>query len=142
MALDPLKLIIVLVTTTILVLLLIALLAFTYARYGGPRSLLRQRRLRCEAQRKAADIEANLKRLDERQKKLQQQIALETLEGLYMANNLVGSGPMVKVGVEEERGKDTFELAGGAHRAQCDLAVDPMAYTWGSGKVMAGMFGK
>ena len=142
MALDPLKLTIVLVTTTVLVLLLIALLAFTYARYDGPHNILRQRRLRREALRKAADIEANLKRLDERKKKAEQQIALETLEGLYMANNLVGSGPMVKVGVEEEQGKDSFELAGGAHRGQCDLAVDPMAYTWGSGKVMAGMFGK
>lgn len=142
MALDPLNLTIVLVTTTLLVLLLIAFLAFTYARYGGPRSLLRQRRLRREAQRKAADIEADMKRLDERQKKVEQQIALETLEGLYMANNLVGNGPMVKVGVEEGRGKDSFELAGGAHRGQCDLAIDPMAYTWGSGKVMAGMYGK
>ena len=142
MALDPLKLTITLVATTVLILLLIALLAFTYARYGGLRNFFRQRRLRREARRKAADIEADLKRLDERQKKAQQQIALETLEGLYMANNLVGSGPMVKVRAEEVRGKDSFELAGGAHRGQCDLAVDPMACTWGSGKMMAGMYEK
>jgi hypothetical protein len=142
MAIDPLKLTITLVATTVLILLLIALTAYTFARYGGPHNFLRQRRLRREARRKAADIEADLKRLDERQKKAHQQIALETLEGLYLANNLVGSGPMVKIGSEEGRGKDSFELAGGAHRGQCDLAVDPMAYTWGSGKVMAGMYGK
>ena len=129
MALNPLKLTTVLVTTTVLVLLLIALLAFTYARYGGPRSFLRQRRLDREALRKAADIEADLKRLDERKKKAEQQIALETLEGLYMANNLVGSGPTAVQPLAQ--GRDSY-----------DLAIDPMSYTWGNGKAMAGMYGK
>ena len=67
MALEPLTLTITLVSTTVLILLLITLLAYTYARYGGPRNLLRQRRLQREARRKAADIEADLKRLEERQ---------------------------------------------------------------------------
>jgi hypothetical protein len=142
MAIDLLKLTITLVATTVPILLFIALLAYVYACYGGPHNFLHQRRLRCEARRKAADIEADMKRLEERQVKAQQQIALETLEGLYMANNLVGSGPMVMIGSEVGRGKDSFELAGGAHRGQCDLAIDPMAYTWGNGKVMAGMFRK
>jgi hypothetical protein len=142
MTLNPLKLTITLVATTVLTLLLIALLAYTYARYGGPRNLLRQRRLRREARRKAADIEADLKRLEERQVKAQEQIALEALEGLYQANNLVGSGPMVRIRNEEERGKDSFELAGGVHGGRWGLAIDPVACTWGDGKAMAGVYGK
>ena len=87
------------------------------------------RGLRREALRKAANIEADMTRLGERQKKVEQQIALETLEGLYMANNLVGSGPMVKVGVEEQQGKDSFELAGGAHKVPPYAANNPVGRT-------------
>jgi hypothetical protein len=126
MALDPLKLTITLVATTVPILVLIALLAYTYARYGDPRNLLRQRRLQREARRKAADIEADLKRLEERQVKAQQQIVLETLEGLYQANNLVGSGT-APVGPVVQ-GRDSY-----------DLAVDPMSYTWGNRKAMEGV---
>ena len=129
MALYPLTLTITLVSITVLILIFIALLAYTYARYGGPRNLLRQRRLQREARRKAADIEADLKRLEERQVKVQQQIALETLEGLYQANNLVGSGPAAVRPLAQ--GRDSY-----------DLAVDPMSYAWGNGKAMAGMCGK
>ena len=142
MPLDPTKLTILLVTPTLLVLLLIALLAYTHARWGSPRALLRQSRLRLEARRKAADIEAHMQRLDERQKKAEEQIALETLEGLFRGNNLVGSGPMVRVAVEEEEapGRDSFDLTGEAWKGQGELVVEPMAYTWGSGKAMAGMY--
>jgi hypothetical protein len=129
MALSPLQLTITLIATTLLVLPVIAFLAYTYARYGGPRALLRQHRLRREARHKVADIEADMRRLEERHRKAQQQISLETLEGLYRANNLVGSrtAPVRPVA----QGRDAY-----------DLAVNPMSYTWGNGKAMAGMCGK
>lgn len=104
-------------------LVLVITAIYIYNR-GGITAMLRARRERREAKKQAQDIEMVNRNAEERDGKIVDQQAMETLEGLYQNNTLVGASPPIR------EGKRVF----------VEVPVDPMAYMWGSGKEMARMY--
>lgn len=118
-------------------LVLIIAVIYIYQR-GGPKAMLRARRERRKARKNAHDLEmaTNSKRIvtEDRERKVVQQQAMETLEGLYQANTLVGLPPPVHVkqngGSRVGPGKiDEEKCKGEGMDEFVDVALDPMSYT-------------
>ncbi|KAH6629332.1 hypothetical protein C7974DRAFT_184805 [Boeremia exigua] len=134
------------------VFITLLLIAWVYIYiHGGLSEILRGHRERRKAKRQVQDVEiaesaTHAERVAEQAVQMKQ--AEVQLEGLFAANTLVGSSPPRRpepVDLESERqaqeGPQKPSNASGA-KDSLNLAIDPMSFTWGSGKTMADLYRK
>ncbi len=142
---SPVVIVSLLVTATLAVALVMGW-AYIYYRHG-PSAILHFVKERRRTKDKDLDVEAvefepNLNRG-------QQEAALNQLQNLYSSNRLVGSTVTRPERVDiEQKPSVAHALPGHERRLQhsdkprhsLDLAMDPMSYTLGSGKIMAQLY--